>query len=392
VNSSANSGGSVKSNHAPLREGVWVDPGYTRPGSLIRNFFRLCWQLIRPPRGHRIAPTKTGVMLILVSLAIGTAAFNTAQNVLYVALALLLSSLVLSGLLSWFNFKGCQWQLSVPRHLRVGELDRVSVQVRNTKRWLPSYSFGFSMSAELAGKRELLVMHEALNPGEKRGLDWTFRPVARGLEHVALQGLISRYPFGFLQKTIRDSTKIAVPVWPKRIDYEWNPQAIREASRSQGKLMQNSAGVELLKIRDYTQGDAMRLIHWKASARAGRLLVKETRDEGGQNFIICLEPFAKLWKREAQFEKFCSFAASLAEDLFRRGQLRACKIEGFDPISMRGLTDLHVFMDRLARLEPFEPDKNFKDSSPNGIGEIIFRPSGGERVSSFFNGIKIGEA
>lgn len=375
-----------------LKEGTWVDPGYTRPGSPIKNFFRLSWQLIRPPRGHRIAPTKTGVMLILVSLAIGTAAFNTAQNVLYVALALLLSSLVLSGLLSWFNFKGCQWQLSGPRHLRVGELDRVTIQVRNTKRWLPSYSFGFSMSAKLGGKTELLVMHEALNPGQKRVLDWSFRPANRGLEYLALEGLVSRYPFGFLQKTIRDSTHLTLPVWPQRVDYEWNPQAIREASRSQGKQLQNSTGVELLKIRDYTQGDAMRLVHWKASARAGKLLVKETCDEGGQNFIIRLEPYASLWKQEGLFEKLCSFAGSLTEDLFRRGQLRVCKIDGVATISMRGMADLHVFMDHLARLKAMQADKNAEYSANNGQAEIVFRPAGAKRVSALFNGVKIGEA
>lgn len=382
----------MKTENSYLQEGTWVDPGYTRPGSRLRNFFRLCWQLIRPPRGHRIAPTKTGIMLILVSLAIGTAAFNTAQNVLYVALALLLSSLVLSGLLSWFNFKGCQWQLSAPRHLRVGELDRVSIVIRNTKRWLPSYNFGFSMTAKLAEKRELLVMHDALGPGEKKALDWTFRPARRGSEQLTLEGLISRYPFGFLQKTIRDSTHVIVPVWPRRIEYSWNPQAIQKASRSQGKQLQNSAGVELLKIRDYAQGDALRLVHWKASARAGKLLVKETRDEGGQNFVLRVEPFVGLWKKEGLFEKLCSFAASLAEDLFRRGQLRACIIAGAHTVSMRGLADLHVFMDQLARLQPVEPAKSNQDTWGKESAEIVFRPSGAERVSAYFNGVKIGES
>jgi len=82
-------------------------------------------QLISPPRGHRTVPTKTGSMLILVTIGVGTAAFNSGQNILYLALSMLLSTLLVSGLLSWMNFKGCRWRLEAGRHFRVGEASPV---------------------------------------------------------------------------------------------------------------------------------------------------------------------------------------------------------------------------------------------------------------------------
>ena len=64
----------------------------------------------------RIKMTLTGWCLIVVSLGLGVAAYNTASNILFLTLSLLLSSLILSGVLSLINFKKLRWELRVPSH------------------------------------------------------------------------------------------------------------------------------------------------------------------------------------------------------------------------------------------------------------------------------------
>ena len=89
----------------------WHGPGAPdRPG---RGFDAktLLWSLVFPAKRHRISPTLPGVFLTLLAMAIGTAAYNTASNILFITLSLLLACLLLSGLLSWFNFKGVCWRL-----------------------------------------------------------------------------------------------------------------------------------------------------------------------------------------------------------------------------------------------------------------------------------------
>ena len=61
-------------------------------GSGRRLFWRRAlWGLIWPRRFERIQPTISGVVLIGLSFGIGTAAYNYSSNILFIALALLLS-------------------------------------------------------------------------------------------------------------------------------------------------------------------------------------------------------------------------------------------------------------------------------------------------------------
>ena len=66
-------------------------------GSNRRLFWRrVLWGLVWPRRFERIQPTISGVVLIGLSLGIGTAAYNSASNILFIALALWGGSWVLA--------------------------------------------------------------------------------------------------------------------------------------------------------------------------------------------------------------------------------------------------------------------------------------------------------
>ncbi len=78
----------------------WADPGFFAHQSRTRNLFRILKQLFIPPRGHKTIPTAAGFVLILLTLGIGSAAYNTSSNILFMTVSLLLSSLLLSGILS----------------------------------------------------------------------------------------------------------------------------------------------------------------------------------------------------------------------------------------------------------------------------------------------------
>ncbi|MCH2155962.1 MAG: hypothetical protein MK080_08160, partial [Opitutales bacterium] len=96
--------------------------------------------------------TFSGWALLVIALAMGGAAYNTSSNILFMSLSLILSSLVMSGFLSFFNFKKISWMLDVPRHLRVAEPSTVSVRVKNEKKWLPTFSFWFRVRLGKSGR------------------------------------------------------------------------------------------------------------------------------------------------------------------------------------------------------------------------------------------------
>ena len=67
----------------------WFGPG-ARPRTW-RDFrlSRFLLAMVIPPKGQKVVPTKAGLVLIVLALSIGVAAYNTSSNILFIALSLL---------------------------------------------------------------------------------------------------------------------------------------------------------------------------------------------------------------------------------------------------------------------------------------------------------------
>jgi len=359
-------------------QSAWTDPGYFSGKSPVRNTGRILWQLIRPPKGHRTLPTKVGVLFIFITLGIGTAAFNTGQNILYIVLAFLLSTLLLSGILSWLNFKGCRWRLESAERLRVGELNTVRLLLSNTKRWLPTYVLQFQLVARLSGQSGEVALDDRLDPGGKVRLSWSFRPRQRGLETIELRGMLSRYPFGFLRKTILESNRVDSLVWPARCELVWHTPAAGEAHRQGSDISRAGEGNDLRNLREYRPGDALKQISWKASAKINQLVVRETEDENRQAYCLEVDPSPALWSEDKNFEHMLSIAGTLSEDLFRQDRLAAWRIRGQPPRRLHRIEDWETMMDELAEMEPHNP--GIDAGGPVAWPVLRFRPAADHRI------------
>jgi uncharacterized protein (DUF58 family) len=318
-----------------------------------RRWNSLLWGLLFPPRGHRIAPTITGVLLIAVSLGIGTAAYNTANNILFITLSLLLSCLVLSGVLSWLNLRGVAWRLHASGPWRAGQTQTVALELRNAKTLLPTYGLWFDLAAGGAAERRHLGIR--LDPGAVTRIEWTAKPERRGRLRVRLRTIGSLFPFGFLLKSVASELEREVLVWPAPVEYRRHLGGrVWWASPSQGQVNRAGHGGDLMALRRYVSGDSPRLVHWKATARVRQLLVRQESAEGQEGFTLRIGTDASAWPRAAQFELALGLAATLAEDLFKQERLQAVMVGDEAPQPVRRLRDLECFLDRLAVLEPVE--------------------------------------
>ncbi|HRI83673.1 MAG TPA: hypothetical protein PLF88_14620, partial [Opitutaceae bacterium] len=117
-------------------------------GAKARRFTwnRLLWSLIYPRRKHRIVFTPAGLLLTLLALGIGTAAYNSANNILFITLSLLLACLILSGVLSWLNFSRVSWRLQAAPPWRAGLPTVAAISLANRKRFLPTYGLWFEVA------------------------------------------------------------------------------------------------------------------------------------------------------------------------------------------------------------------------------------------------------
>jgi uncharacterized protein (DUF58 family) len=400
------------------REGAsaWHGTGWRhrRRAPTGRRWRHALWSVLLPSRGTRVWPTLPGFLLGAVVLGLGAAAYNTANNILFITLSLLLSCLLLGGLLLWLNFRRLAWRLRLPPALRAGTEQVATVEIRNDRHVLPAYALWFELSAAPAGQaappaplpraRELLsgrswradapervALRGRLDPGEQAGAEWRLRPARRGVLRVALESAGSVFPFGFLTAAVGIGLEREAPVWPATVDYRQLGGAAAWRPRPGARRANNGPRSDDLRaVRRYAPGDPPRRVHWKATARTRRLMVREFAAEREDGVVLWLQTSAERWPREEQFELLCGLAGTLAEDLFQLGRLRALVVNAAPPARVRGARDVEAFLDQLAVVtRTDEPDTG---ASQAGRGIMTFAPDGARGVIAYVDGTKAASA
>ena len=371
----------------------WTDPDFFSAGDQPeKRLVPLFLRQILPKHLQRTKLTLIGWLLILVAMGIGTAAYNTSSNILFLTLSLLLSSLILSGLLSQINFHRLTWALQPPEHLQVGETGMAEVILKNNKRIFPSLCIALQAGSSEQKQLRRLYLDHALGAGQTRCLEWTFEPQLRGRHELFLNGLESMFPFGFIRKLVGQREAASVLVWPARATYEFAHVGGGRRFATGVAKRQAGAGSDLLNLRHYEKGDAPRLIHWKASARLNKLMTRQLAREGESGYQIYLAPDAAEWSGD-RLERLCSLVCALAEDLFRAGRLEMVAVAGGESLPVRGLRELHNFFDELALLEPIEdPPLSGGTSLAQRHNLITFKPRGESGVAIYVDGTPAGQA
>ena len=385
----------------------WHGPGAKRRGWRAwwqeLSWRKMLWSLLYPPRGQRITPTVSGLLLISLSLGIGSAAYNTSNNILFITLSLLLACLILSGVLSALNLAKVAWRLDARPPFRVGETGTAGIDLRNRKRLLPTYGLWFEVRTKAQPKGRRIVMRRRLDPGgAETRLEWSWQPEQRGLEVVELTAVGSLFPFGFLKKVLAAEVRREVLVWPRPIEYQRTPVFSPARRQSGERVNRIGHSGDLLALRKYSPGDSHRLVHWKASARLRQLMVRQFSRENQEGFSIHVDSAADRWPRAEQFETMCSFAATLAEDLFTAGRLGTVSIDLDPPRAVRTVRDVEAFLDQLALLMPRQ--SSGRPSAPPFAGDapaavqfagrqrLTFSPDGARGVAAFVDGQKAAAA
>src|SRR2546429_9617851 len=103
-------------------------------------------------RGVKYCVTRGGFLFILAVTLIGTAAIASANNLLFLVVATMLSVLLMSGLVSRLGLAGLELDFALPEHVSAGRPVAATVAVRNLKLWIPSFSLHLARLTEHAAR------------------------------------------------------------------------------------------------------------------------------------------------------------------------------------------------------------------------------------------------
>ncbi|MCO4761139.1 MAG: DUF58 domain-containing protein [Myxococcales bacterium] len=233
-------------------------------------------------RSNRLFPrklivTRDGKWIIAMSLLLGVGAVNTGNNLLYLVLSLLISIIAISGILSEMNLAHVKAVRRHPTELELGETTLLRTEVHNDKK---RASFNIEVDEVVDDgafkMRPGYVLH--LRPHEV-GQGFV-AVIAQRRGPVVSDGfrITTAYPFGFARKSRIFEEPMRWLVLPRVAQLDW------EASRGAGRgdlahTRKKGFGSEFLGLRDWRVGEPTRDLHWKVSAKRGRLIAREWEEE-----------------------------------------------------------------------------------------------------------------
>ena len=293
--------------------------------------------------------TKEGKRFIGILFVIGLAAINTGNNLLYLVVAMLLSLIIISGIMSEATIKKLRVKRELAPRIYKNTPAAARLEIENTKKYLPSYSFRIEEFPVEAVKTEPAYVLKL--PGGGKTIR-TFRYVFEKRGVFKLYGLnfTTRFPFGLFIKGRPEKMEQEVLVYPSVRKIK-EPGIYGGANSGSSSLQKKGHGSQIHGLRDYTIQDDSRYIHWKASARTGKLLRKEFEKEKERRVAIV---FDNLRCEQQLFEEMVDTAASLCSHFITMGYGVGLKTLSGEVAVSYGIANLERMLYNLALIKPVE--------------------------------------
>jgi len=127
-------------------------------------------------------------------------------------------------------------------------------------------------------------------------------------------------PFGLESVSVPLPAPGALLVYPRLVRLErLFSESGAHAHDGRRLLLRRHSGFELHGVREYEQGESLRRVHWRSTARRGQLMVKELEDAPRDEIAVLLDADASAVVGES-FDMQVRAAGSILESYVRRGR------------------------------------------------------------------------
>ena len=311
------------------------------------TILRKAWRRLRGWR--RIRFTVGGAVFSAGSLAIGLAAVNTGNNLLFLLFGAMLGFIVLSGWLSERVLRQLEIVRRTPRGITVEKPLRITYYVTNHKRWFPTLAVYLIET----GLPEPAFVGR-VGAGESVTVDSRNHFVQRGVYSLETLTLSTSFPFGLFTKERDIPLPGELVIWPRSNRTVRLPAP--PGGRGRLQFSESSGGApgargEYRGLREYRVGDDPRDIHWRTTAKVGTPVTKEYDQDTSETVRICLDTRGEPGDAaEAAIE----VAAAVAAYAYRCGRPFGITTCTSDLASGGGSGQFERVLDLLARVD-FDP-------------------------------------
>jgi len=299
--------------------------------------------------------TRAGAAYIVAILLVAGAAFVSANNLLFLILAAMVSTFLISGFVGRLGLTGLELDLLLPQHTSARRTVRAGVRVRNVKRLVPSFSVQLAFSRQPDGPLQPALYFPLIPGGASIDEPVELYFPRRGTHKQRDFQFSTRFPFGFVERsedvTIRHEV-IVYPCLDPRPGFEELLASVSAEIASHAIATERGQGSDFYRVRPYEHSESSRHVDWKATAHTGALQVREFAREQDRTVVIYLDIELPTGEREAAwFESAIECAAYLAFELAEIGAQVRFLTQGLD-VTIPDAADIYTILKYLALLSP----------------------------------------
>lgn len=242
---------------------------------------------------------------------------------MYVLAAASLAVILAAYFLTRLQIRGVQADIDLHHHRgRAGETVPALITVRNAgmiTRTGMTVALKVENETVPGGSRQYEFLLPALAPSSRTEMETLLDCPHRGAHRIRNATVYAHDPIGIYHRRAEMPVSAGFLAVPRSHPAEgvsgW--ELLSPEGRRAARMLQRSGG-ELQSIRPHTPGDDLKHVHWKVTAHAGELVVKEYRRRREAEITIWLD----LWDHNHRWVEDTETAISLAAtllDLFVRG-------------------------------------------------------------------------
>jgi len=314
----------------------------------------------------KLKPSRRAYLLLVITIFLFFAASNVQGGWLYIIDSLLISLLFFSAIIPITQIKRLKITRNFNNTVYENENLKVDIVIENiSKKTVSFIEVSDYQLKRIVGKTLFLKNKEKENSKffveipskDKISFAYTLIPKIRGLYVFEKFDINSYGPFGLFlyskELKIKDEL-IVLPNVPlvKNLPLEnFKGSGIKYSN----KTIRSTEATLPYNIREYKNGDNKKLIHWKTTARANKLMVKELESEQFLNVKILLDT-KKGNNIGLEEESNLEYMIKISAGIFKMCINKGCKVEllYFDGDKLNRLTEtiqLKQILESFARID-----------------------------------------
>lgn len=303
-----------------------------------------------------------GALLVVVG--------TTAQAGWLFVLAAAVGGPILASVLLVPRVHRCRPGRSIPPRMSIGESVPVAISIHNSgRRFIPLVR----VEDEFPPTAPAAVVCDGLEPGATAETEVHVVAERRGRYEAGPMRVWSSWPFGLVRsaRTVSAGSPVVVtPRWVELATFPVIEAAMSFLAEHDQPRFRAGGGDQFLGVREYRPGDDVRRMHWRSTARSGRLVVREFEEEVSHRVVIVLAGGDHGTPPDSSFEALVSAAASVAlfaADSGQRVELVRPAEHGHERFAGAGRADV---LDWLASAVPIDaPPAVLVEATLNATGD-----------------------